>query len=192
MGAVLAIVGYAVGTAQVLFIDWVQRRREHCRHLRLLRAELTRTRALTAKFGWKKGVPPDSDDIPNLPTVSEQYTATVAATDYSRTDEHSGDNAQMAHLHLLDGLGILAKYHSAALALADKAREGGPTARKLFNRACENAAAYDETVDIVACTLDSALEDVERRLTEAKLWPQVGRIGRSLPEGTNPPPVAVR
>ena len=118
---IIGIAGYAIGTAQVLFVDWVQRRREHVRQLRLLRAEFRSVGELVAKFGWEKGVPPPSDQVPYPPRVSDQFLPTVAAMDYYLTDEHEDDNGQLAHLTLLDSINHLQDYHMKTMSLVDQA-----------------------------------------------------------------------
>lgn len=60
------VVGYAVGTAQILILDWVNARKTHQSHLRLIRAELRRLRAINGKFGWKD-TGPGADVLPSLP-----------------------------------------------------------------------------------------------------------------------------
>jgi hypothetical protein len=167
--ALIAIAGYAVGTAQILFVDWIQRRREHTRHLRLLRAEFRRARDLLAQFGWTKGVPLESDAIPYPPRPSEQFPTTVATTDYYISDEHDDDNAQEGHLGILDGPGHLAIYHKAALDLVDQIRHApaGPASRELMDRAVENARLYDQEVARTRYILESAMTDIDRRLQVA-------------------------
>jgi hypothetical protein len=188
---ILAILGYAIGTAQVLFVDWAQRRREHRRQLRLLRAEFRRGREMLHKFQWKRGVPPESDEIPYPPRVSEQFIPTVAVIDYYLTDEHDDDNAQQAHLNLIDGINQLELYHRTAMELVDKARaeQDSNLAREHLDRAVENAGQYDLATDRVGYIIDSALKDLQRRLDTSRLWPQIRRVGRQLREGENPPPL---
>jgi len=191
LDAVLLVIGYAIGTAQILVIDWQRRLREHRRQLRVVRAELVRTRDLTARFGWKKGVMPSSDAVPKAPRVSDQFTPTVAAIDFFLTDQHEGDNTHQAYLNLLDGLDVLEKYHCQVMSLIDAARDADDQSgkRELWERAVDNAQAYDDNVDAVALMLDSALEDIDRRIRNIGLRPQLLRIGRKLPKGENPPPL---
>ncbi len=190
-GALVAILGYAIGTAQVLFVDWVHRHREHRRQLRLLRSEFRRARGMLQKFQWKKGVPPASDEIPYPPRVSEQFIPTVAVIDYYLTDEHDDDNAQQAHLNVIDGINHLELYHRTAMELVDKARaeQDNSLAREHLDRAVENATQYDLETERVEFIIDSALADLNRRLDTSRIWPQLSRIGRRLPAGQNPPPL---
>jgi hypothetical protein len=186
--ALLAIVGYAIGTAQVLFIDWVQRRREHVRQLRLLRAEFRRAYEFRSKFSWHKGEAPESDAIPYLPRLSDQYVSTVTSIDYYLTDEHDDDNAQQAHLNILDGIAHLNTYHTAALSLVEQAKAASDraVALELLDRAFDNATIYDKEVDRVCYIIGSALEDIDRRMNVARLGKQLRRVGRKLPKRENP------
>jgi hypothetical protein len=45
--------GYAIGSAQLLLIDWVRNRLSHTRHLRALHAEIRRAAAFNQKYEWQ-------------------------------------------------------------------------------------------------------------------------------------------
>jgi hypothetical protein len=143
------------------------------------------------KFQWQKGVPPASDDVPYPPRVSEQFIPTVAEIDYYLSDEHDDDNAQQAHLNVIDGINHLELYHRTAMELVDKARaeEEKGLAREHLDRAVDNATQYDLETERVGYIIDSALSDLERRLRVATLRHQLRRFGRGLPKGENPAPL---
>ncbi len=46
------VVGYFLGTLQILVLEWVRRRRVHARQLRLVRADLRMVAARKMKFAW--------------------------------------------------------------------------------------------------------------------------------------------
>src|SRR5262245_51933766 len=81
-----AIVGYAIGTVQVLFIDWARARTLHRSQLRLIRAELRRLAAIHAKFAWRDDGP-GSDVVPKPPELTPTFLQAVAAADFHLTDE---------------------------------------------------------------------------------------------------------
>lgn len=67
------LVGYAIGTAQILGLEWFRERRAHVRALRLLRAELQHVDGFEQKYKWTHSKPPASDEVPNPPTVSSSF-----------------------------------------------------------------------------------------------------------------------
>ena len=116
------LIGYAIGTAQILLLDWYRARRAHDRHLRLVRAELRRARGQSETFEWTEDGPSDTTElIPKPPQVSDVFTDTLARTDFYLTDEHEGDNCQESLFGLLDGLELLAHYRSEILRRLDEA-----------------------------------------------------------------------
>ena len=188
---ITALAGYAIGTIQIIGLDWARARRRHAQELRLLRAELLRARIRESKFGWTVGDVPADDLVPEPPTVTEVFPSTVSRIDFSLTDEFEGDNTQEALLHLLDGLDQLRRYRDGALESVDQAGDGSDPERKRrsVERAYGYARKYDEVLDRVLFHIDSACEDVERRLHEATLRRQLPRVWRELPSGTAPPPI---
>ena len=64
-----ALIGYALGSAQILVIDWIRARTTHRRQLRLLRAELRRLSGFARKYNWEHDELPADDTHPNPPTV---------------------------------------------------------------------------------------------------------------------------
>ena len=163
---IMALGGYAIGTFQVLALDWIRARRQHTTQLRLLRSELRRARIRSGKFGWVKGQVPGSDSVPEPPVVSDVFTATVASVDFYLTDEFDGDNTQEALFGLLDGMDQLRRYRDAALKWflePNKASDPAET-RKNIDRAYGSAEKYDQEVDVMMFMIDSALEDNARRL----------------------------
>jgi hypothetical protein len=83
MNALAAVAGYAIGTFQILAIDWWRRVSAHKRHLQLLQAELRRLRTFKATFGWANGSPSD-DHTPASPQPTDLFLKTVGETDLLR------------------------------------------------------------------------------------------------------------
>jgi hypothetical protein len=107
------------------------------------------------------------------------------------TDEHRNDNTQEGMLYLVDGIEILNEYrtrfddrHERMKAEHDKARR-----RRLAEEAVAYAKAYDAQLDLVLFQLRDTIRDIDRRLTQARLLPQLKRTFWRLPKGTNPPPL---
>lgn len=189
--ALTAILGYAIGTAQVLFVDWWRRRRKTVRQLRLIRAELRQLQERSqGRFNRDSDRGPDSDSTPNPPRLSSQYSEVIAATDFYLTDEHDDDNTLQALINLVDGVELLRRYHADTLDLMDKAEAADAPImqRALRNRAVETAAAYDREANRLEYMVRSAVEDTQRRLGLMGFWTQLKRTIRGrLPEGENPP-----
>ena len=186
-----ALFGYAVGTVQVLFLDWFRSRVAHARQLRLIRADLRNAASFTKKFAWTGDTVPDDDFLPRPPFVSQAFLSTLAATDFTLTDEHDDDNTQQSLLSITDGFGLLAQYQARFLELTDEVRRATElsTKRDLRERAFEYTKEYDRRLDEVLFLISDALRDLDRRLPAATLWHQLNRpIGR-LPRGINPPPL---
>jgi hypothetical protein len=186
-----ALLGYAIGTAQILALDWFKARAAHRRYLRLLRAELRRVGSLTSKYDWKGTFPVGpAIRFPQPPSVSPAYVDTVTGTDFLLTDEHDDDNSQEALLLLLDGCGTLQRYSKA---IHESIEEVNTTqSDAVRTHAVKSAMAlserYDQDVDRLKAIVADALRDIERRLDIAQFRPQIWRtMRRKLPKGSNPP-----
>src|SRR5690349_8649154 len=106
-GILLALSGYAIGTAQILMLDWFRARWVHSQQLRLLRAELRRIAAFKAKFGLRLDQPPARDVLPRPVSLSPSFLTTVSTMDFRITDEHRDDNSQEALLGVADGFAAM-------------------------------------------------------------------------------------
>lgn len=184
-----ALIGYALGSAQVLFIDWVRDRAQHRRHLRLLRSDLRHLAGFTRKYGWTPAMPPADDTIPNPPRATPSYLGLLQHTDFWLTDEHSDDNTQQGLIDIADGAAVLERYTTDVSRLIDSMRTATTPGEKVKygTRAVETAGAYDRELDRWLIMVDSALKDVERRLRDARFARQLWRTVRPMPGGTNPP-----
>ena len=187
-----AVVGYAIGTVQVLFVDWWRRISTHRRQLRLLRAELRRLSTFKGKHRWEDGLPPEDEQLPIAPKGTDLFTKTVGEVEWTLTDEHSDDNSQQSMLQLLDGCSLLGRYAEWVLEVAEKAPHStGPEEKeKLRKRGAAYADAYDDRLDAFLFLVDDALTDLDRRLNAATFTRQLKRVffGR-LRRGSNPPPL---
>jgi hypothetical protein len=184
-----AVAGYALGTLQVLIVDWWRRIVSHRRQLTLLQAELRRLRSFDSTFHWSDGLPPADEKIPRAPKETELFVRTVGEMDWRLTDEHDDDNAQQAFLHLLDGFSLLRFYADKVMEVADLARTA-TSAEKLQLRVRGEAYAnsYDSRLDDVLFQVDDSLREIARRLEIAKFNEQLDRAFSPLPRGTNPAP----
>lgn len=188
-----ALLGYAIGTAQILMLDWVRNRTAHLRQLRLLRAELKRAKTFNAKFGWKDDGPPKEDVLPRPPSVSGNYLPTLSQVDFTLTDETQNDNSQEAMIGITDACRALQHYHDEFLSVAKAAENTTDSKQKpaIRQRAAQLAQAYDREVDRVQFILQDATRDVDRRLRIAKTLPQLARMFRRLPYGENLTPISL-
>jgi hypothetical protein len=191
--ALTALLGYAIGTAQILFVDWWRRRRDNIRRLRLIRAELRQVHERSkGRYGWDPTTGPKSDETPFPPQVSTEYSAVVAATDFYLTDEHDDDNTQQALLNIVDGVTLLVRYHDSVSELVDQARVEQDKFKKseLLARAVATAERYDGEANRLEYMATDALRDLRRRLGLTGVSTQVTRAMRGrLPPGDNPPPI---
>ena len=186
-----ALVGFALGSSQVLLIDWIRSRSQHRRQLRLLRAEIRRLSAFHQHWGWQHGVVPATDTTPNPPRITGSYQRLLQEIDFWLTDEHSDDNTQQALIDVADGASVLERYDGDVRKLFDSVKSA-PTPKekaKYLSRAVDTAQIYDKELDRWFLMVRSALSDVERRLGSARTLNQVGRALRRMPRGTNPAPL---
>jgi hypothetical protein len=184
-----AIIGYALGSAQVLAIDWIRNRAQHRRQLRLLKADLHRLSGFTRHWGWKHGSLPPDDTTPNAPRITPSYQRLLQEIDFWLTDEHTQDNTQEALINISDGASVLERYASDVhvhLAAAKSAEEPTQKAKHL-TRAVDTARIYDKEVDRWLIMVNGGLKDVERRLRASRTLPQIIRSLRPMPKGFNPP-----
>jgi hypothetical protein len=187
VAALGAVGGYALGTLQILVVDWAKKRTEHRSQLRLIRAELRRLQAINKKFGWQTDGP-GADTLPKPPDLTTTFLQTVASADFYLTDEHDDDNTQQGLLELTDACASL-QYHWKEVRQRSeetKTEKDGNRKLKLWIEAKELADAYDELMDMFQIQVSSALRDVDRRLGEASLWRQMNRPFGRLPKGRNP------
>jgi len=188
VAALGAVGGYALGTLQILIVDWARKRREHRSQLRLIRAELRRLKGINSKFGWQTNGP-GANTIPRHPDLTTTFLQTVATTDFYITDEHDDDNTQQGLLELTGACTSLEYHWEKALEKNEEsaAENNGDRRLVLWIEAKDLADSYDELMGRFQILVSSALSDSDRRLREASFWRQANRpIGR-LPQGKNPP-----
>ena len=184
------LVGYAIGTAQIVLLDWLRHRVAHRRALRLYRSELQRLQAFEAKYRWLQGQRPPSDYIPKPPSLSSTFQSLVADLDWRLTDEHRDDDSALAAITIGDLCDTMQRYHALIQELLDRAeRAESPEDRVHWSRAVEVAGKYDLEVDQFQYVINEALKDVKRRLGQARLFLQLWRLVVPLRRGVNPPPV---
>lgn len=189
--AILALLGYAIGTGQVIISEWIKSRLAHVRHLRLLSVDLRRLASFHKKFNWGS-TGPMTVTIPNPPRTTPRFLDLLTQTDFRITDEFRNDTAEEALLSVIDGCELLAKYHALVERMIDTIETDTDPA-KLAERREELLAttqAYDAAHEVVMTTVSTALDDFERRLRESRWSRQVRRaLRRRLPIGVVPPPL---
>lgn len=189
--AISAVVGYAVGTIQILAIDWIRSRSKHRIQLRLLRSELRRLSRLRTPYNWNQTSGPPSDKLPRPPIPTTNFTTLVAQIDFYLTDESHDDNTQEGLLDILDGAHGLQHYQREIQKCLDEIRGGsGPATVNSWNRAFAFSQSYDSDLAKLQTIVASAIGDVDRRLKEASLWRQLNRPMGKLPSGENPKPLS--
>lgn len=189
-----ALIGFALGSSQVLLIDWIRARSQHRRQLRLLRAEVRRLSGFQRHWGLEHRVVPADDATPNPPRITASYQRLLQDVDFWLTDEHSDDNTQQGLIDIADGAAVLERYDADVRKLLDDAKAAQTPAdkAKYLTRAVDTAQVYDKELDRWQVMVASALSDIERRLRSARTLNQVGRALRPMPRGTNPtslPPI---
>jgi hypothetical protein len=186
-----AVIGYAIGTAQILVLDWLRARWAHARQLRLLRADLRRVADFQAKFNLSLHTPPTTEDLPRPAAVSSTFVSTVAAVDFWLTDEHRDDNTQEALLGIADGLVALADIHGRATKELDaiRATEDNTRRREHLERLVGYANEYDRETDYVQYVIKDSIRELDRRLRLVKWYRQLPRVILPLPKGANPLPL---
>jgi len=184
-----ALIGFALGSSQVLLIDWIRARTQHRRQLRLLRAEVRRLSGFKRHWGLQNKVAPADDATPNPPRITTSYQRLLQELDFWLTDEHSDDNTPQGLIDIADGAVLLERYDADVRRLLDDAKSAQtpPAKAKHLSRAVDTAQVYDEELDRWQVMVASALSDVERRLRSARTFNQLGRAFRPMPRGTNPP-----
>jgi len=105
-----ALIGFALGSSQVLLIDWIRARSQHRRQLRLLRAEIRRLSGFQRPWGLQRNVVPPDDTTPIPPRITASYQRLLQEVDFWLTDEHSDDNTQQGLIDIADGAGVLERY----------------------------------------------------------------------------------
>ena len=184
-----ALIGFALGSTQVLFVDWIRSRSQNRRLLRLLRAELRRLSAFRTHWGWRQGVVPPNDATPVPPRITPSYQRLLQEIDFWLTDEHSDDNTQQALIEIADGTTVLGRYDADVRKLLDSAKAARTHSDKteFLSRSVDTSQVYDKELDRWLVMVESALPDLQRRLRSAGTWRQIGRALSRMPRGTNPP-----
>jgi|CXWL01.1.fsa_nt_gi hypothetical protein len=191
MGIITALLGYAIGTVQVLLLDWKRSRLAHARSLRVLKADLERAKLCDYKFALRPDNPPASDHVPRPPFVGEHFVTTVVALEFSMTDEHPDDSSLAGLLSLADACDMMARVHGQISDLLDKIREDSDQARnrERWESVIDLADVYDSMLDTTMFMIQDALRDLNRRISEVQWRRQLYRATHKLAPGVNPEPL---
>lgn len=192
-GFILALVGYALGTTQILVVEWIRERRAHERTLRVIRGELGRLATFREKFRWTRAGPPSDDRTPRPPRPIDGFIPLVASGDFRRTDEHLNDNTGEVLCSIADGCAALQEYHAQINRYGEDLRKlpAGAERQQTADLMPDIAVAYDRELDRLQYVVHAMIRDLDRRLEIVRLLPQLRRIGKRLPPGDNPPPVTL-
>src|SRR6266487_388199 len=139
-----ALIGFALGSSQVLLIDWIRARSQHRRQLRLLRAEVRRLSGFQRHWGLQHRVVPADDATPNPPRITASYQRLLQDLDFWLTDEHSDDNTQQGLIDIADGAAVLERYDADVRGLLGSLRSATTPKEKAkyAKRAQETAVEY--------------------------------------------------
>jgi len=176
--ALSVILGYALGTLQVLLLDWFQRRRRHRTDLRTIRSELRRASTFARRFDWNQSGAAPEPIIPRAPNVSATFEQTVTTAEFVLTDPSDDSSLQEVLLTISDSCRALDEYLARIRATVAEFREAEDPAQREQVRSDlhEMSAWYDQKLDPVQALIRSALENVERRLQEATMTRQLRRL----------------
>jgi hypothetical protein len=114
---------------------------------------------------------------------------TVTATDFLFTDEQQDDNSQEALLGLLDGCSALQYSSDSVHRLIDEANAAKTPAERAHavQAAVSLAERFDRDRARLEVIVEDSIRDLDRRLREARFWPQFWRLfRRKLPIGSKP------
>jgi hypothetical protein len=131
---------------------------------------------------------PDGAKLPLPPVVTPTFQPLVAAIDYQLTDELADDNSPLAFLTLPDGCRRLEEIYGIIL---DRLSKPGPLSGEDLEVVTAFVQEYNEVLRNFRRSLGSGLEDVHRRLREARTTAQIRRIYTrpAAQPGVNPPPI---
>lgn len=184
------LIGYAIGTAQIVVIEWIRRRVRHRSDLRVLLAELRRTRAYDGTFQIDQPGSADKQTMPRPPTVSSRFADFVTQTELHLTDPSEEARTQEALLGVLDACvmfqGICARFEATASELR---RTTDPVYQsELAVNLRGMASDYDRRLVGFMKVLDTVLRDVQDRLRDASTWRQLNRLLSLSSRGSQPQP----
>ncbi|HEY0928889.1 MAG TPA: hypothetical protein VGE27_03125 [Gemmatimonas sp.] len=182
--------GFVLGSVQSLMLEWVRERERHRRQLRMWRNELRRLRSFDAHFAWNVDALPTKDALPNPPRTTPSYRRLLDETDFWVTDQHSDDNTGHALINIADGVDVLAHYHAEALKIYENIKTVRDDEQvEQWTRVVRTTHAYDLESTRWIQIVESAQDDIDRRLELAGAWSQLVRLFRPMPIGENPPPL---
>ena len=179
--------GYALGTLQVLFLDWWKDRASHGRHLRAVSSELRRVRTYLNKFDWPDSGPP-SDYVKKPPAVTPHFAEMVLSVRWALTGEYLNDNTPDVLFFVLDGVDMLQHYAGQIDLRLNRLRdEQGPSKRDVLKReAVQFTREYDKVVSGLQRLVDTGLDDLAGRELELRLHRQLARAFVRLKRDPDP------
>jgi hypothetical protein len=179
---VALLVGYAIGTLQVLAVEWVRRVTRHRSDLRVLRAELRRAASYDSRFAIDDVRPADKTTAPRPPRASPRFADFVTQTAFHLTDKFRDGPTQEALLGVLDACAMfqetLDRWHQIA---AEFRQATLPEQASLLTDLKGTARDYDRRLDQFLPVVQNLIADIDERLVQATLWRQLNRPLGKLP-----------
>ncbi|MCH7717686.1 MAG: hypothetical protein IH876_16295 [Gemmatimonadetes bacterium] len=178
------LVGYALGTAQILAIAWVRRRVRHRGDLRVLRAELRRVATYNGTFDFGDETALERQTIPRPPSVSPRFADFLTQTDFYLTDENDQSVTQEGLLGILDGCAMFRDTIDMFEQDVAEYRSTNDPARcaQLIEDMRGRGRDYDHRLQTFMPLVQTFLEDIEERLSNASTWRQLNRPLGRLPK----------
>ena len=189
---IVLLIGYAIGTAQILAIEWFRQRSRHRSDLRVLRAELRRAASYDVRFAIDDASALDRRTAPRPPNVSSRFGDFVTQTAFHLTDLHDDVRTQEALLGILDACAMFRSTLDGFDARAAELRRTDAPARRseLLEDLRGFARDYDRRLEAFLPLLDTLIADVDERLQLASTWRQLNRpLGRVAAPATVVRPV---
>lgn len=183
------LIGYAIGTAQILAIDWFRPRIRHRSHLRVLRAELRRAGSYRQKVDIEDQQALERQTILRPPTVGPRFADFLTQTEFHLTDEHDDVPTQEALLGILDACQMFRTILDGfADGLNKLAQTTDPSRREQLAENLRGMARdYDRRLGEFMSVLDAVTEGLEHRLQNASTWRQLNRPIGHLPRQKSSP-----
>ena len=179
----LLLIGYAVGTIQILVVEWWRSVRHHRLHLRLLISDLRGVRRNNNRASIEAFC---EGTTPVPPSVSAIFKETIGVADFSLSDQfRDGDNIQEALLSIGPNLDQLERGVGEMRLGIEVHEEETPAidSPEIIARLSEMATQYNKSLDAMQDMVDDMIEHLEVRLADMSLWRQINRLIWKLPEG---------
>lgn len=176
------LIGYAIGTLQILAVEWIRRITRHRGDLRVLRAELRRAASYDGRFALDDAGSLDKETVPRPPRVSPRFADFVTQTAFHLTDKYRDAVTQEALLAILDSCAMFQETLDRFEKLVHELRDAEvPDHAALIADLRGTARDYDRRLDVFRPIVQNVINDIDERLQEASVWRQLNRRLGELP-----------